>query len=152
MTAIEKTVACRTGRNAKSFEFFLTVNAKPFCPCAGCQNHRITGVKRAAIALSFEGAFRDVQIGDDIADDFRAHGLGVVLHTDHQVGALHFAVPGPVLHFGGCGQLPAGLDALNQYRIEHGSAGINPGRIAGRTGADDQDFRVARIGHGISYR
>ena len=36
LTAVEKPVACRTGRDAKSFELFLTVYAKPFCARAGC--------------------------------------------------------------------------------------------------------------------
>ena len=150
MPTIEKPVAGGTGGDTEAFEFFFTVYAKPFCPRAGCQNNRITGVKRAAVTLSFEGALRDVQVGDDIADDFRAHGLGMVLHADHQVRALNFAVPRPVLDFGRCGKLSARLDTLNQYRVQHGSAGINPSRIAGRTGADDQDFCMARVGHGIS--
>ena len=69
--------------------------------------------------------------------------LGLLLHLLHQPGALDdVGEAGIVLHIGGDGELAAGLDALDQDRLQHGAGGIDRGRIAGRAGADDDDLGV----------
>ena len=94
-----------------------------------------------------EGAAGQVQIGDDVADDLGPHRLGVVLHTDHQIGALDLAVAGPIFNLGRGGQLPARFDALYKDRVQHRAAGIDTGSISSRAGADDQKLGFASFGH-----
>jgi len=61
----------------------------------------------------------------------------------HQPGALDgIGEAGIILHFGGDGELAARLDAGNQHRRQHGAGGVNRGGAAGRTAAQDDDFRV----------
>ena len=57
------------------------------------------------------------------------------------------AKPGIVLDVGGDGELAAGLDALDQHRLQHGARGIDRGGVAGRARADDQDLGVGRLCH-----
>ena len=74
--------------------------------------------------------------------------LGLLLHLLHQPGALDdVGEAGVVLHVGGDGELPAGLDALDQDRLEHGAGRIDRGRIAGRARADDDNLGVGSFGH-----
>ena len=75
--------------------------------------------------------------------------LGLLLHLLHQPGALDDVGKARiVLDVGGDGELAAGLDALDQDRLEHGARGIDRGGVAGRAGADDHDFGVGSFGHG----
>ena len=71
-------------------------------------------------------------------------------HADHQVRTLHFGIAGPVLDFGGGGQLATRLHALHEDRLEHGAARIDTSGVAGRAGADDQNLGMACVGHGGS--
>ena len=84
-----------------------------------------------------------------IGDDFRAHGAGVSLHLRHQVGALDFRIARPVFHVRRYGQLPAGLDTLDEYGIEHGAGGVDRGRIPSRAGPDDENLGAFRLRHGV---
>ena len=56
------------------------------------------------------------------------------------------AKPGIVLDVGRDRHLPAGLDALDEHRLQHGARGIDRGRVAGRARAEDNDFGVL-VGH-----
>ena len=70
--------------------------------------------------------------------------LGLHPHLLHQPGALdHVGEAGIVLDVGGDGHLAAGLDALDEQRLQHGARGIDAGRIAGRARADDDQLGVA---------
>ncbi len=42
---------------------------------------------------------------------------------------------------------PAGLHAGDQQRLQIGAGGVDRGGVAGRPGADDQDFAVVLLGH-----
>ena len=84
-----------------------------------------------------------------IGDDLGADVLGLLLHLLHQPRALDdLGEARVVLDVGGDGELAAGLDALDQDRIQHGAGGIDRGRVAGGSGADDDDFRVGGLAHG----
>ena len=87
--------------------------------------------------MGHKRALREVQAADVIGNDFGTHGLGVVLHADHQIGALDMRVTRPVFHLGRDGQLPAGLQALHKDGVQHGAGGIDGGGIACGAGADD---------------
>ena len=83
-----------------------------------------------------------------VGDDPRADVLGLLLHLLHQPGALDDVGEARiVLDVGGDGELAAGLDALDQHRLQHGARGIDGGGVAGRAGADDDKLGVGRLGH-----
>ena len=78
-----------------------------------------------------------------VGDDFGADMLRLLLHLLHQPGALDDVGEARViLDIGGDGELAAGLDALDQHRLQHGARGIDRGGVTGGAGADDDDFGV----------
>ena len=73
----------------------------------------------------------------------------LLLHLLHQPRTLnHVREAGIVLHVGGDGELAAGLDALDQNRLEHGAGSVDRSGIAGRAGTDDDNLRMDRGRHG----
>jgi hypothetical protein len=89
-----------------------------------------------------------VDMRDDVLDDLGADVPGLLLHLLHQPGALdRVGESGIVLDVGGDRQLPAGLQALYQNRLQVGARGVDRGGVAGRTGTDDQNLGVAFVGH-----
>jgi len=71
--------------------------------------------------------------------------LGVLLEALHQLRALHAGgVGGPVVHVGGGHQLPALRQAGDQYRLQVGARRVHRGRVAGGTGAEDEESVMAR--------
>ncbi len=148
LTAIEEPVTGRTGRHAKALEFLFRLKAQPFRTCTCCQDHSISGVNRATVALRGEGAFGHIKAGDQIADDLTAHGAGVFFHLHHQFRALNVDEGRVVLNLSRGGQLTAGLHTLHEQRVQHSAACVNPRSIARRAGTDDKNFRMPRIRHG----
>src|SRR5262249_41663608 len=74
--------------------------------------------------------------------------LGLLLHLLHQPGALDDVGEARIiLHVGGDGELAAGLDALNQDRLEHGAGSVNRSGISRRPGADDDDLGAGDLPH-----
>ena len=74
--------------------------------------------------------------------------LGLLLHLLHQPGALDdVGIAGIVFDIGGDGELAAGLDALDQDRLEHGARRIDRGGVASRTGPDNDDLGMGRFRH-----
>ncbi len=142
LAAIEEPVTGGTGRHAEALERFFAVQAQPFGPRSGRQNHCVRCICGATVAGGLVWPFGHVQIGDDVADDLATHRLSVGLHPHHQVRPLNLCVAGPILDLGGGGQLPARFQSLYQNRIQHGTAGIDSGGIARRAGADDQNLGV----------
>ena len=52
--------------------------------------------------------------------------LSMLLHTHHQLGALHtIGIAGPVVHISGGGKLPTLLNAGNDHRVEVGACSID---------------------------
>ena len=70
------------------------------------------------------------------------------LHLLHQPRTLdHLGKARVVLHIGGDGELAAGLDALDEDRLQHGARSIDRSRVAGRAGADDHELGVDGLPH-----
>ena len=138
-TAIKEAVAGGAGRDAKAFELLFGRQPQPFRLRAGGKDDGIGGKGGAAIRLRGERASGQIKCGDNVRNHLGPHRPGVIFHPDHQIGALHFAVARPVLDLGGDGQLPAGLHALHQDRVQHGAGRIDRSGIAGGAGADDQN-------------
>ena len=147
LAAIKEPVAGRTGRNAEAFELLFRRQAQPFRPRTRTQDNGICGVNGAAVGLRGERAFGQVERRDNIAHHITAHLAGMGFHAHHQIGALHLCVTGPVFHFGCCGQLATGLNALHKNGVEHGARGVDASGIACRAGANDQNFGVAGLRH-----
>jgi len=82
-----------------------------------------------------------------IENDLGLEALGVFQETLHQLGALHAVhVCGPVVHLGGGHELAALGNAGHEHGVEVGACGVNGGGVAGRAGAEDQDFGVFHKG------
>ncbi len=146
--AIEEPVAGGAGRDAETLELLLRRQPQPLRLRAGGQHQRIGRIDRAAVAPCREGPLAQVELRDVVGDDLGAGGARMLLHADHQVRAEHLRVARPVLHLGGDGQLAAGLDALDQDRLQHRPRPVDRRRIAGRTRADDQKPCMTCLGHG----
>ncbi|MCY1554315.1 hypothetical protein D9M68_908800 [compost metagenome] len=73
-----------------------------------------------------------------VIEDLGIEALGMFLHALHQRGAGQaFDVTRPVIHFGGGGQLAAGLDAGDHHGLEIGAGGVYRRAVTGRAGAQD---------------
>jgi hypothetical protein len=71
--------------------------------------------------------------------------LGLGPHLLHQPGTLDdVGEAGIVFDISRDGQLAARLHAVDHHGLQHGARGIDRGRVAGRAGSDDDDFRVHR--------
>ena len=150
LPAVKEAVACRTSRYAEAFEFFFGWQSQPFGPRTCRKNNSVTCVDCTTVTLRGERALGQVEISDDIADDLSTHRFSMRLHPDHKVWSLHFGITGPVFDLGGCGQLAARFDPLNQDRVQHGAAGVNTGGVAGWPRSDDQQAGMTCLRHEIS--
>ncbi len=75
---------------------------------------------------------------DVVEDHLGVEALGVFLHAFHQRRAGEaFYIAGPVVHFGGGGQLTAGLDAGDHQGFQVGAGSVYRGGITGRARAED---------------
>ena len=89
---------------------------------------------------------------DDVMDDMRADVTRLGLHLLHEPRALDdVGKAWIVLHIGRNHQLSAGLKPRDQRRRQVRSGGIDGRRVAGRTGADDQNPGVVRFAHARIY-
>ena len=78
---------------------------------------------------------------DLVENHFSTEAFGMSLETGHQFRTLYaLGIGRPVVHFGGGHQLSALLNAGNDHRVEVGTGGIDGGSIAGRAGAEDDEF------------
>ena len=148
LTTIEKTVACRTGADAETLEFFFRWQPQPFCTRAGAQDHSVGRINCPAVTGCCKWPVLQIQRGDNVAHDFATHGAGVGLHADHQIGALHLSVTGPVFNLGGRGQLTPRFNPLDQNRLQHRARRIDTSGIARGARSDDQYFDMSRVSHG----
>ena len=118
----------------------LARNAQPFGLGAGGDDQRIAGVLVPESPFSAERPDIEIDFGDDVVDDLGADMLGLLQHLLHQPRPLdRIGEAGIVLDVGGDHQLAALLQAGDQHRLQHGARGIDRRRIAGRTGADDEN-------------
>jgi hypothetical protein len=93
-----------------------TPKPRNFCS----DDQRFRQVDLARLAFEAERPGLQVDPGDMIGDDAGADMGGLLLHLLHEPGALDdIGEARIVLDIGGDGELPAGLDALDQHRLQH---------------------------------
>ena len=149
LAAIEEAVAGRAGRDAETLELLFRRHAEPARLRAGGKDHGFGEIDVAGIAGEPERPLRELEFGDEIGDDPGADMGSLLLHLLHQPGALDdVGEAGIVFHVGGDGELPAGLDALDQDRLQHRPRGIDRRGVTGRAGTDDDDLGVDGRRHG----
>ena len=101
---------------------------------------------RAAVARQPERPARQIDRGDMVPDDLGPDMLGLGLHLLHQPRALDdVAEAGIIFDVGGGGQLAAGLDALDDDRVQAGARGIDGGGVAGRARSRGSTRRVEML-------
>src|SRR5690606_20432482 len=88
LVAIEKAIAGGAGGDAEALELLLAGQAQPLGLGAGGDDYAVGGIDIAAIAGEDEGTLVEVDIDDEVVDDFRADMLGLGLHLVHEPGAL----------------------------------------------------------------
>ena len=85
---------------------------------------------------------------DLVEDDLGLEALGVLEETVHELRTLYaHRVGGPVVDVGGGHQLAALGEPGDEHGLQVGARRVHGGRIAGRSGAEDEEAGVA-IGHG----
>ena len=147
LAAIEEPVAGRAGRNAAALVRLLGGQAEVHGCCAGGDNQRITGVA-AVVAVQAKRSLRQVGGVNMVVDDFGVEALRVTQHAIHQFRALQaLDVARPVVDVGRGHQLAALLDAGNDHRVEIGPGSIDGGRVAGRSGPQDQNPAMFQVTH-----
>ena len=148
LAAIEEAVASGAGGNAVALEFLLGRQLQPTRLGAGRDDEAVCEVMVAGLALEPERPLGKIDLAHMIADEFGPDVLGLLLHLLHQPGPLDdVCEAGVVLDIGRDGELAAGLDALDQDRLQHGAGGIDRGRIARRPGPDDEELGALDLSH-----
>src|SRR5574344_1374175 len=147
LVAVEKAIAGGAARNTSAHEVLLRRQAQVLGRGAGGDDQRVAGVA-AAITGQREGALGKIHLVDVVEHDLGFKALGVLQEALHQFRALHtMDIGGPVVHFGGGGQLAALGHAGDQHRVEVGARGVDGGGVAGGAGAQNQYFGVAGGAH-----
>jgi hypothetical protein len=122
-------------------ELLLGWQAEPARLRAGADDEGFAQIDIAGITNGAERAAAEVDLGDGVGDELGADMAGLALHLLHQPGTLdHVGEAGIILDIGRDGHLAAGGHALDQDRLQAGARGIDGGGIAGRAGADNQNF------------
>src|SRR6266404_3138337 len=148
LAAIEEAVASGAGGNAVALEFLLGRQLQPTRLGAGRDDEAVCEVMVAGLALEPERPLGKIDLAHMIADELGPDVLGLLLHLLHQPGPLDdVCEAGVVLDIGRDGELAAGLDALDQDRLQHGAGGIDRGRIARRPGPDDEELGALDLSH-----
>ena len=139
LAAEEEAVAGGAGRDAVADQRALGRQAEQPRRRAGRDDQRAVLVL-AVRRLTLNGGARRSTAVTCAADDLGAEALGLRAHLRHQLGP-HDAVakPGPVLDQRRQHQLAAGLEALDDERLEVGARRIEGRGQSGRAGADDDD-------------
>src|SRR5262249_17389149 len=133
---------------AVTLEFLLGRQVEPARLGAGGNNHAVGEVVTAGIAIDSERASAEVDLAHMVGNELGPDMLGLLLHLLHQPGALDdVGEAGIILDVGGDGELSAGLDALDQNRLQHGSGGIDRSRIAGSARTDDDQLGSVSFAH-----
>ena len=132
LLTIEEAVACRTSRDTEAFELLFCRQAEPFCLRAGRDDHDVRGEFLAGVRFHLEWANLQVDFGNLLFFNARAHSFGVFAHFDHQIRTLNFFLARPVLDLCRDSELAARLIACEDERITHSTSGIDCGCIACR--------------------
>ncbi|MCY1409536.1 hypothetical protein D9M71_248870 [compost metagenome] len=147
LVAIEEAVAGGAGGYALAHEGFLGRHAQVLGGGAGGDDQGVAAVG-AAVTLEDERLLLQLGGVDVVVDNLGVEALGVLLHPLHQRRAGQaFHVARPVVHFGGGGELAAGLDAGDDDRLEVGARGIDGCGVARRAGTQDDQPRMLDFIH-----
>ncbi|MCY1291136.1 hypothetical protein D9M70_403130 [compost metagenome] len=147
LVAVEEAVAGGAGGNALAGEGFLGRQAEVLGGGAGGDDQRVAAVG-AAVTLEDEGTLLQLGGVDVVVDNLGVEALGVLLHALHQGRAGQaLDVTGPVVHFGGGGELAAGLDAGDHHGFEVGAGGIDCRGVTRRAGAQDDQSGMLDFAH-----
>jgi hypothetical protein len=134
LPAIKEAIAGRASRDAVTLEALLGRKPEPARLCAGGDDQGVGCVLGMAIPFEPERAPLEIDLDDMIVDDFGADMFGLHAHLVHEPWTLnHLGEARIVFYVGGDGHLAAGLDALDQKRLQHGARGVDSCGVAGRT-------------------
>ena len=151
LAAVEEAVAGGAAADAAAHERLLGGQPEVLGRRAGGDDQRVAGVA-GGVAAQDERRLGQLDLVDVVEHDLGVEALGVLQEALHQVGP-HDAVDvgRPVVDVGRRHQLAALGDAGDEHRLQVGARGIDRGRIAGGTGAEDQDAGVmSGQGHGCN--
>src|SRR6056297_2531001 len=88
-----------------------------------------------------KGSLREIDLFNDVVDDFCAVFFRLFLHVSHQVRAVaSFGEAGIILYFRGCGQLSADLTATIKNRFHISAGQVNPGGPSCGTASNDDSL------------
>ncbi len=150
LLAVEETVAGGAARDAAAHEGLFGGQAQVLGRGARGDDQAVAGIG-AGVAGQREGALGEIDAVDVVEHHLGLEALCVLQEALHQFGALYAVhVRRPVVHFRRRHQLATLGHAGHQQRVEVGARGVDGGRVAGRAGAEDQDFGVLRRRHGCS--
>src|SRR5262245_47950598 len=145
---IEEAIAGGASGYAIALEFLLGRQVEPARLGTGRNNHAVGEVVIAGIAIDSERAPAEIGSAHMVGNELGPDMLGLPLHLLHQPGALDdVGEAGIILDIGGDGELSAGLDALDQNRLQHGAGGIDRSRIAGSARTDDDELGSVSLAH-----
>ena len=150
LAAVEEAVAGRAGGDPLPLQQLLGRQVQPARLRAGRDHERVAEIEVPPSPIRRNGRCGKVDLDDMVPHHLRADMLGLLLHLLHQPGALDdVGEAGIILDVGGDGELPAGLDALDDDRRHAGAGGIDGGGEAGRAGAEDEHAGGMGGGHEI---
>ena len=105
----------------------------------------------AVAEVELEGMLAEIGLGEMAEAELGAEARGLLAHVLNELGALDAVWPaGEVFDERGDGELPAGLMAFEDERLQVGACGIDCGGEAGAAGAKD-DGIANRICHGLLF-
>ena len=149
LVAVEEAIAGRTATHALAHERLFGRQSQVLGGGAGGDDQGV-----AAVGLHARQQKRSLSQVDPlnvIKNNFSIKAFCVFLHALHEVWALQaFHVAGPIIHFGGGGELAALLHAGDHHGIEICTGGVNGGAPAGGAGAKDDETVVLGCRHGTS--
>jgi hypothetical protein len=148
LAAVEEPVAGGAGRDAVALELLFGWKIEPPRLRTCRDDQGVCKVDVTAVAFEPERAPRQVRLGHEVGDHAGADVLGLLLHLLHQPGALdRFREARIIFHVGRDGELAAGLEALDQERLQHCAGSVDRSRVAGRARPDDDDLRMSCFRH-----
>jgi len=148
LVPIEKAIAGGARRHTEALVGLFGRKSEPARLGAGRKDHRLRKIDIAGIATYAERPSSEIEARRMIGDKLGADMGRLFLHLLHQPRTLdHLGKARVVLHIGGDGELAAGLDALDEDRLQHGARSIDRSRVAGRAGADDHELGVDGLPH-----
>src|SRR5436305_11156364 len=151
----EEAVARRARRDAEAAESMrrgrFARNAEPLCRSARSDYQSLRLYLVPLFSPDGERSLTQVNLVDEGDEELRAEALGLLLELLHEFRPLYaFGEARVVLDLRCDGQLPAGLWAVYDERVEFGARGVDGRGQARGARADDDDFAVQGLFHHAS--